>query len=306
MRVLFQQFYEPFAQGALVDARISRDVSPPPPYLAEYDGCVVVDFCFVDGSAQSIAGLEQSRFIADFENALKSLRAWSLEQAWVQALLPNLQVVVSPEFRISRALVPAWNGRSGTIEFPARRVIAGQAAIVHELTHVFFPSGNRLLAEGLAIYLQALLGPNPTFPNFFQPLHQAALDRLYDTMPAARSSASSVLDEFQLASLDAIPTPNPLTLEIGGRFCGEDKDGQATLYCLAGSFVEFLINGYGLERFHRLYNLTPLRIGELDAGSTRRWLEAYDLSLSDLETRWKAFLTDMSSSFRISGKANVI
>ncbi len=41
------------------------------------------------------------------------------------------------------------------MEFPAWRVNAGKAAILHELAHVFFPNGNRFLAEGLAVYLQA-------------------------------------------------------------------------------------------------------------------------------------------------------
>jgi hypothetical protein len=33
------------------------------------------------------------------------------------------------------------------MEFPAWRVMAGEAAIMHELVHVYFPNGNRLLAE---------------------------------------------------------------------------------------------------------------------------------------------------------------
>ena len=47
------------------------------------------------------------------------------------------------------------------MEFPAWRVLARKAAILHELVHVFFPSGNRFLAEGLAVHLQAEIGGNP-------------------------------------------------------------------------------------------------------------------------------------------------
>ncbi len=51
-------------------------------------------------------------------------------------------------------------------EFPANRVAAGEAAVAHELVHVFFPNANRMLAEGLAVHLHQCVAPNPAFPNF--------------------------------------------------------------------------------------------------------------------------------------------
>jgi hypothetical protein len=301
VRMLLQRLYPALLQGGLVGSAIARGVSALSAYSTEYAGRVATDFRFIDRSAsQSLSASERQRFIADFDDAVKSLQRWSLEQAWASGAPHVLRVCVSPQFRISRALVPAWEGHSGVIEFPVRRVVAGQAAIVHELTHVFFPNGNRFLAEGLAIYLQALLGRNPTFPNFSQPLHEAARHRLNDVVPASRAGDAAVLDAFHLASLDAIPTPNPLTLEIGGRFCGEDKDGQATLYCLAGSYVQYLIESHGFALFRRLYTRTPLRVGELDAGSADRWLEVYGRSLFDLESQWKSLLTETGMPSRIS------
>lgn len=300
VRMLLQWLYPPSLRDALVDAGISRDVFPRPACSTEYAGHLATDFRFGDGSAHSLSDSVRRGFIADFEDAVKSLRLWSLERGWAPSAPRKLRVFVSPQFRISRGLVPAWEGRDGTIEFPARRVAAGQAAIVHELTHVFFPNGNRLLAEGLAIYLQALLGRNPTFPNFSQPLHQAAHDRLRDVLPAYAAGDVAALDAFHLASLDVIPTPNPLTLEIGGRFCGEDKDGQGTLYCLAGSFIQFLIETDGFALFRRLYERTPLRIGALDAGSAQRWSAVYDSALAVFEARWKSLLAEMVVPSRIS------
>ncbi len=288
-----QWLYPLSRQDAHANASVSSidcDTSLSSAAAIKSDERIATDFRFGDGPAQSLSALERQQFIADFENAAKSLRAWSLRQEWDATVPRNLRVLVSSEFRISRALVPAWEGRSGTIEFPARRVVTGRAAIVHELAHVFFPSGNRLLAEGLAIYLQALLGRNPAFPNFSQPLHEAACNQLCSVLPAFAAGDTAAFDAFHVASLDAIPTPNPLTLEIGGRFCGEDKDGQATLYCLAGSFVQFLIDAYSLALFRRLYMRTPLRVGELDAGSAHRWREVYGRSLTDLEAEWKAML----------------
>jgi hypothetical protein len=291
--MLVQWLYPLFWQDAPANASISRDASfPSLGRTSEATGQIATDFHFEDVAALALSASERQRFIADFESATESLHAWSLEQAWSVALPRSLRVVVSTKFYISRALVPAWEGRSGTIEFPTRRVLAGRAAIVHELTHVFFPSGNRLLAEGLAIYLQALLGRNPAFPNFSQPLHEAARNRLFDVLPALAAGDVTTLAALDVASLDAIPTPNPLTLEIGGRICGEDKDGQATLYCLAGSFVQFLIDAYGLARFRRLYMLAPLRAGELDAGPANRWREVYGRSLTDIEGEWKSLLAE--------------
>jgi hypothetical protein len=299
--MFLQRLCLPFVRDVHVDADISRDVSPSLTRSTASDKGIVTDFHFVDRPAQSLSVLERQRFIANFESALQSLQAWSFQKAWVPTVPRKLRVVVAPEFRISRALVPAWEGRGGVIEFPAHRVAAGRAAIVHELAHVFFPNGNRFLAEGLAIYLQALLGENPAFPNFSQPLHEAARNRLHDLLPAVASGDAAALDSLHLASLDAIPTPNPLTLEIGGRFCGEDNNGQATLYCLAGSFVKFLSDAHGLALFRRLYVRTPLRAGELDAGSVNRWLEVYGRSLTELEATWKSLLTEMRVLSRVSG-----
>jgi hypothetical protein len=291
-----------FWQNADANATVSRDMSPPSlKFAAKSCAFIAPEFHFADAGADALSAVERQRFVVDFESAATSLRAWSLQQAYRLTVPRKLCVFVSAQFHISRALVPAWEGRSGTIEFPARRVIAGQAAIVHELAHVLFPNGNRLLAEGLAIYLQELLGRNPAFPNFSQPLHDAASRRLEAVLPAFAADAFD-LGAFRLASLDAIPTPNPLTLEIAGHVCGEDKDGQAILYCLAGSFVQFLIDAYGFALFRRLYLRTPLRVGELCAGSAERWAEIYDKPLSDLEGEWKAFLVNARNPERAFAK----
>ena len=133
------------------------------------------------GHPLTLAG--QSDFTKDFCAELRRLTDWTTAQNWALPRLPELRVVVSDRFRISKALVPAWNGRAGHIEFPAWRVAARKAAIMHELVHVFFPNGNRLLAEGLAILLQAEIGGNPAFPNFGRPLHGLAREVLSKMVP---------------------------------------------------------------------------------------------------------------------------
>jgi hypothetical protein len=125
---------------------------------------------------------EQDCFKEDFARELERLEQWSAEHDWLsfKRAVPNLTVVVSERFNISKSLVPAWNGWAGHMEFPARRVLASKAAVLHELVHVFFPSGNRFLAEGLAVHLQAEIGGNPAFPNFGAPLHALAGERMRD------------------------------------------------------------------------------------------------------------------------------
>ena len=87
---------------------------------------------------------------------------------------------------------------------------------MHELVHVFFPNGNRLLAEGLSIHLQARIGANPAFPNFGQPLDDMAVDVLRRMAPEFAGGEAAALDAVNLAALDRIATPSGLRLRATG------------------------------------------------------------------------------------------
>jgi hypothetical protein len=238
----------------------------------------------------------QEAFEAEFKRELARVKAWSVREDWVPSLLPDLQVFVSGDYKISRALVPAWDGRRGRIEFPAWRVNAGKAAIVHELTHVYFPNGNRFLAEGFAIYLQAELGGNLAFPNFGRPLHDLARDYLREMTPAFLLDGVAALTDIQLAELDAIPTPNPLALGAAVRCYDSEPRVQAAIYAIAGSFVQFLIEARGLAKFRALYLDTPLIAGRLEAGRPARWFRVYGHSLGGLEAEWKSLIAGAGSA----------
>jgi hypothetical protein len=244
---------------------------------------------------------EQDCFKEDFARELEGLEHWSAEHDWIsfKRAVPNLTVVVSERFNISKSLVPAWNGWAGHMEFPARRVLAGKAAVLHELVHVFFPSGNRFLAEGLAVHLQAEIGGNPAFPNFGRPLHALAGERMRDMAGQVEvnggaafkpAPASEIFAGIRLDELDAIATPSPLTLHVGENFYDEDPQGQACIYPIVGSFVRFLIETRGVERFRRLYLETPLMPRRQDAGPPHRWSGVYGVSLADLEQEWKSLI----------------
>jgi hypothetical protein len=175
-----------------------------------------------------------------------------VEAFWGATWPQPIRIHVDRAYRISRALVPAALGNRGFMEMPLRHVRAHTGALVHEIVHIYAPHDNRFLAEGLAVYLQERLGGNPAFPNVrgedFQGLARARLAEV----PA-------------LAVLNAVRTPAPLS---------QVADTRAA-YIVAGSFVGFLIEQYGLPTFRRLYE-------------TGHYEEAYGKSLQRLEEEWRA------------------
>src|SRR5262249_28376628 len=110
----------------------------------------------------SVPALRQRGFMDAFCVEVDNVRSWFARQGWLPdqapAPLPSLpksgpylpraqlRVLVANEYQISKSLVPAWSGLRGRMEFPAPEVISGEAAIAHELAHVYFPNGNRMLA----------------------------------------------------------------------------------------------------------------------------------------------------------------
>jgi hypothetical protein len=245
----------------------------------------------VGGAAYpSLSRAQQNEFTTDFCRELTRLKRWAAALHWLPRDAGELKVIVSDKFRISRSLVPAWYGRAGHMEFPAQRVIARKAAIAHELAHVFFPNSNRFLAEGLAVYLQAEIGGNPAFPNFGRPLHELARELLQKMVPEFALGSPNGLDKIRITELEEIATPAPLELEVGEDFYGEDARGQTYIYPVAGSFIQFLMDAHGMERFRTLYMRTPLVPLQLDAGPPGRWMDVYGASLAALEAEWKTLI----------------
>jgi hypothetical protein len=238
----------------------------------------------------SLSPAQQQDFKAHFCGEVLNLTKWSAQEGWTPSCFPPLQIFVSDEYKISRSLLPAALGRTGRMEFPAWKVVAGEAALAHELVHVYFPNGNRFLAEGLAIYLQAKIGGNPAFPNFGRPLHEVARELLGTMVPEFARGSPARLEKLRIAGLDRIATPSPLRLRIGLRLYQADDFGQAHIYPIVGSFVQFLIETYGMDKFRAIFMRTPLTPFERNAGSPDRWPEVYGTSLSELEAQWRIMM----------------
>jgi hypothetical protein len=286
-----EQISSPSSARVCADEPFRRDLTIGP-FGAFGESAVTFHFeGKVDGVPYpSLSPGQQDVFVAGFFSEVERLRSWCTAERWLPDAFPALQVFVSDEYRISRALIPAAIGQRGRIEFPAWKIVAGEAAIAHELVHVYFPNSNRLLAEGLAIYLQVRIGGNPAFPNFGRPLHETAIDVLRTMVPEFANGDPRALDQVQLGGLDRIATPSGLRLRVGLRLYQIDDVGFAHTYPLAGSFVAYLIETHGLERFRTLYLRTPLRPFERDAGSPERWDEVYGAPLDEIAREWKAQL----------------
>ncbi|HEY6256011.1 MAG TPA: hypothetical protein VIY51_09495 [Xanthobacteraceae bacterium] len=274
----------------------------------------------------SVSLAQQTKFQEDFREQLEAVVARLStykdrdSNAWLSPddLLPprpargpyqpgaDLRVFVSEAYRKSRALVPAWLGQRGWMEFPAHRVVAGEAGIAHELVHVLFPNGNRMLAEGLAIYLQNKLFPAiPVFPNFACPMEALVADFLRTRYP---SSPSHALWNMDLDALEKISTPDKLRLRIGTNVMGgtafdlaSPPDEEKAIYAIVGALVEFLLeNPIGDDllsesNFGSLYNATPLRPLERDSGIPDRWQRCYQgngrsYSFTELGLLWKTYM----------------
>jgi hypothetical protein len=250
-----------------------------------------------------LAAADQDTFKADFRREFARIRAWATEEGWRYSALPDLRVVVGDRYKISKSLVPAWFGHAGHMEFPARRVAARKAAIAHELVHVLFPNGNRLLAECLAVYVQAKIGGNPAFPNFGQRLHEVARARLREMVPEFTPGCPESLANINLADLDEIATPGPLALKVGQNVYGEEPRGQAAVYPIAGSLAEFLVETHGMEKLRRLYMRTPLAPHERNPGLPGRWSDVYGRSFADLELEWKTLIVGPGPGQALSDEA---
>ena len=97
-----------------------------------------------------------------------------IETFWGATWKERIRIHVDSSYRISKALIPAYHGNRGFIEMPLSRVRNHDGALLHEIVHVYAPSDNRFLAEGLAVYLHHKLAGNRAFPNFGRSLNGEA------------------------------------------------------------------------------------------------------------------------------------
>ena len=234
-----------------------------------------------------LSGPQKDAFASAFCQEITNVRTWYINEGWGSApTLPDLQVDVDDKYESSASLAHLALGENGRMDFPAREVEIGQTGIAHELTHLYLPNGNRLLAEGLAVYVQQKIGTNHAMPNFGKSLDQ--LVREFTCGMHLVEVPKPDLENIRFTEADKIATPTLLTLRIG-----VVPYTSGYVYAIIGSFVQFLIDNYGMEKFRTLYNLTPLRPRERNEGSPERWARVYGVKLTTLERNWRSQIANL-------------
>jgi hypothetical protein len=274
-----------------------------------------------------VSPTQQAKFQRDFKEQLESIQVVlsgykdqdGKEWLPLDAALPprvnsglyqprsDFHVFVSEVYPRSRALVPAWLGQRGWMEFPAHRVVAGEAGIAHELVHVLFPNGNRLLAEGLAVHLQNKLCPYvPVYPHFGDRFEALVAEFLRTNF---KGTAHLALWSIDLDGLERISTPDKFRLRLGREPLIGAKPGVPdppadevkVIYAIAGSLVELLLDNligddlFTEENFGALYKSTPLRPLERESGDPNRWQSFYradgkSYSFAEIGLLWKTYI----------------
>ncbi|MBI2101077.1 hypothetical protein HYT53_00530 [Candidatus Woesearchaeota archaeon] len=181
------------------------------------------------------------------------------------------RIDISRQHRTSMALLHVYKGNRGRMDFPTISVRKGNAAVIHETTHVIAPNYNRFLAEGLAVYIQDKFSQQSVPPTFGQDLHGGA-------------------SESELKLEDLIKETRDYYYYWSRRMSQSQERRNAYLH--AGSFVKFLIENkaYGadeksrLERFKKLYALA-------DNGEGRMFDIAYGKPLPEMEKEWRSYIS---------------
>lgn len=209
-------------------------------------------------NAASLSGGDENDFLDRFRRAYKKACTW-----WGAGWDGKIRIEIEDSRGPSMALVPAWRGERGAMIFRTFVVRRSASAIIHEIVHLIAPNGNRFLAEGMAVYAHEHLGGQNAYPNNGRDLHRAARD---------------LAEPGNVVALSEFATPNRLQMN--------SLDGRES-YLVAGSFVRYLIETHGMEKFRKLYALTPLVTGSRSAGGDpARWERIYGKSIDLLAADW--------------------
>ena len=183
-------------------------------------------------------------------------------------------------FQDFEILVPAWSGRPGHMEFPGWRVTSRKAAILHELFMYFSRTAIGCLRKVSLFTSRLRWAPTRRFQISAGRCTNSSVNSASTWCPAFRQSMSrSASNTIQLAEMDAIATPSPLTLKVGNRFLRRGAARTSAPLSVAGSFIQFLIETRGLADVSQLYERTPLVPLQQNAGSPDAGLKSMGIRL---------------------------
>jgi hypothetical protein len=135
---------------------------------------------------------------------------------------------------------------------------------VHEMTHLLTPQHSDWVFEGLAVYLNDRWGGEGGFPNFGK-----------DVDPLARYYLDRADILVHIGDETYYPTRADLRTSVGEGF-----------YILSGSFVKYLVEKTGIEKFMQIYNAPNMQEGLKTA--TQKTLEEW-------KTEWTGYVANLKS-----------
>jgi len=148
-------------------------------------------------------------------------------------------------------------------------VLYGIPPIYHEMTHLLFwcETGSVSLLEGFATFVQARLSDLPVPPNFGVDIHVMA--KYY-------------IDTGDGRALSAVGT-----VEESAQYFGNSTASDGPLYLESASFVDYLVENYGMDAFLQIYRSTK---------PESEYVLATGKTLDALKEDWLSFLADYPSS----------
>jgi hypothetical protein len=137
--------------------------------------------------------------------------------------------------------------------------------VAHKLTHAVFPSADKLIRNMMGIPMEVRFGNPLTFPmcRFSHDDWVAVFRRNKSYIPLSKLGPDH--EEWGMTTQQGVPVVL-------------DKAKQHIMYAESGSFGEFLLSTYGMNKVKRFYKLS--------AGGKRPWDEVFESSFAELETKW--------------------
>lgn len=155
--------------------------------------------------------------------------------------------------------------------------------LIHELTHSllgygkdFDTSSGYFTQEGFASYLEEKYGENKTYPHKLVKYFMDA-----NKLIPISNLIDSNLDESYFRPV--LITEKDVTLRLMS-------------YTHASSFVTYLVETYGLEKFEQIYNEKDL---------SKKVAEVYGKNISELENEWIVFLNKDSNTLTYEEKMDM-
>jgi hypothetical protein len=247
-------------------------------------------------SIKDVDDAQAKKFKTEFLSRKKALEDYLTSTRFAPVFTGKIDVEVfskGPQF--SESLLFAWDGRRGHMYFPAERLEEGRAAITHELTHVNAPNEVRFLGEGFPTYLEEKMGNIKAYPLLN--------DHIECGIANYEDNFKKPVQRVDLVRFDGVPTKR-------GVFLGDDiglepafpksKNGvdrrRAFSYLVSASFVKFLVESQGLDRFKALYDLTPLTPHKAAKADPARYQQSLGKPLSELQSNWLTWLRGKQKS----------